>query len=669
MEAAPAGVQRLFEPSPAFPTIPIPRRPAHRRSSVVLTERQLKEVVEVYSGFDAFAFDFETRGQRRDDPRRAEPFWLSLAGPGRADVIPFGHPLGDVVAWDVAMTKDGSRPLKNRKPAPVHANPPEQLGAETVFGMLDRLFFGPAAKIGHGVKFDAEILAAAYGEIPPGPWEDTMIAAFLVDETHRGGRPYSLGSCVNREFRYLYDKSLGRIGVEKFPFSEAADYSWHDSRYAWLLRERYARQIEEAGLGRLYELEMDVLRCVVWMETAGVAIDEDGLDKLTARIGGQMDEVYGRVEQAAGWPINLNADAEIRRLLFEERGHTPHPEFVTEMRKDPQVSAAALQATPALRKDPVVKDVLKWLELHKIHATYLLNIKEMLNKGRIHADFDQRGARTGRFACRKPNLQNIPTRRSKELRELFVPAPGCRLIVADYSQIELRLLAHFTKDPLLIKAYQEGLNLHTITARRAYHVEEPTPEQYSKAKNCNFSMAYGAMAQTLVDRYGVPTLREAEDLIEAFFGTYTKVDPWRRRVVARCRATRVTRLEAKERGCRPSPPYVETILGRRRRLPDLFNPERRVRAAAERQAVNTKIQGSAGDLLKLAMVNVYGALAGTASALLLTVHDELVVETPEPEAEEIAALVKESMEVLELPVPLRVPLVADVKICDRWSEK
>lgn len=643
-----------------------------RSGNIVTTRAQLKAVAAAYCEFDSFAFDFETMGENRNDPRQAIPFWLSLAGPGRADVIPFGHPLGDIARWEIPMTKDGSRPLKNRKPIPHYSSPPDQLCREEIFEELHPVFFGSAIKTGHGLKFDLEVAAKIYeGAVPPPPYDDTMIDAFLINETHRGGFPYSLGVCVLRELMYMYDKSLGRIGVEKFPFSEAANYSWHDSKYTWLLAQRYRQQIEARGLGTLQQLEMDVLQCVVWMEQAGVEIDVEGLDRLAAQLETELAETYGRVEKAAGYEINLNADAQVRKLLYEDRGHKPHPHFVTEKQKLPQVSAAALQATAALRKDPVVKDIIHWAELHKLYSTYVLNIRRRLVDGRCHADFDQRGTRTGRFSCRTPNLQNIPIRRTDEIRGLFIAPPGYKLVVADYSQIELRLLAHFSRDPVLIQAYVDELDLHSMTAARAYSVpiEEVTKLQRSLAKNCNFSMAYGAAAITLVERYGVPTLEEAEQLIDAFFSTYRRVDPWRRSLVRKCRATRITKSEAAASGKRPTMPYVTTILGRRRHLPDLYSYDFKLQKAAERQVVNTKIQGSAGDILKVAMVDLYAELHDSRAVVMLTVHDELVTQAPADEAEDIADIVRQCMEGVKLPVPLRVPLVADVSVCDRWSEK
>jgi DNA polymerase I-like protein with 3'-5' exonuclease and polymerase domains len=655
------------------------RSTSRRSASVVTNLRQLKELVAAYSEFENFAFDFETKGDRRNDPRHAVPFWISMAGPGRADTIPFGHPLGRITGYEWSKLKTNGEPYANAKRLPIVGMPPDQLSTETVFEALHPLLFGQAEKIGHNLKFDLEVAARFYGAVPPPPYFDTQIAAFLINESFRGGYPYALGSCVRREFAWEYDKSLGRIGVDLFPFEQAAQYSRLDSKYTWLLRQRYAGQIEDEGLTELFELEMKVLQAVVWMEEAGVAMDVAGLDDLTAKVEAQMAATYARIEKAAGFEINLNADAQIVRLLFGEFDkdagkwtgpHQPHPKFKTEVRGDPQTSAAALQARASLRKDPVVKDILSWQELHKLHSTYLLNIKARLLNGRCHADFDQRGARTGRFACRTPNLQNVPTRRSNEIRELFIAPAGHKLIVADYSQIELRLLAHYSRDPLLIKAYEEGLNLHEITARRAYHIppnEDVPKEKYSRAKNCNFSMAYGAMAQTLVDKYGVPSLAEAQELIDAFYGTYRRVEPWRQSVMAKCRKSRITKAEAKARGCKPVTAHVTTILGRKRRLSDINSMVWKLRAAAERQAVNTVIQGSAGDILKVAMVALHEGMADSPCKLMLTVHDELVVQAPDHLVDWATEVMRKAME--DIPVSLRVPLVADISVCERWSEK
>ena len=285
-----------------------------------------------------------------------------------------------------------------------------------------------------------------------------------------------------------------------------------------------------------------------------------------------------------------------------------------------------------------------------------------------HGDFDQRGARTGRFSCREPNLQNIPTRQTKVIRDIFIAPPGHKLLIGDYNQIELRLLAHYTRDPLLLKAYNEGIDLHTLTAQRAYHVTEPTERQRSLAKNVNFSMVYGGGPGTIMERYEVP-LAEAKALIEAFFSTYRSVKPWTAAVIKQCKKNRVSEDYASWSGKRATPPYVSTILGRRRRLPEIFWSDRERRGYAERQAVNTVIQGSAGDIMKVSMVNVLRGFNGHPWSLVLTVHDELMAVVPDADAEAAKAVMKHRMENLTLPVALRVPLTVEVKVVDRWSEK
>lgn len=383
---------------------------------IVTTLDQLRAVVEVYLDFDAFAFDVETKGPHRLDPRRNEVFWLSLAGPGRGDAIPLGHPLGEIVDWDIARKKNGE-PRKGAKPKPIFGRPPRQLAPAEVFRALRPLFFSGRRKIGHNVKFDVESTAKYFGEPVPPPFEDTAIQAYLIDENHRGNRPYSLGSVVEREFGYVYEKSLGRVGVETFPFRQAARYAYHDAKYTWLLDGYQKPQLEYEGVLSVYELEAELLECVIAMEVAGVAIDTEGLQALDRELKQQIKEVEERLYEANGGEFNLNADRQVAELIFVKRGHKPR--VFTPKLQEPSVAAHALD--PFI-KDPVVRDFLQWDELHKMHTTYVTGILNRLHAGRLHADFDQRGTRTGRFSAREPNLQNIPSRRSKQIRGLFIAA-------------------------------------------------------------------------------------------------------------------------------------------------------------------------------------------------------------------------------------------------------
>lgn len=632
---------------------------------VITTVDELKGAVEFYLDQPEFVFDVETKGPDRGNPILNEVFWMTLAGPGRVDVIPMQHPTGDIIDIEIPMRKDGKGPLKNARPIPHFGPPPKQLWQGDVFSALEPLFFSEdIRKVGHNVKFDLRSIAKYYGgEVPPPPYSDTLIGEHMVWENYRGNRPYALNNCVYRRFRYTYDKEI-RKELEIAPFSEAASYCYLDGKWTWLLNGRVQDDLDAEGLLDLFEFEMKVLNVVIAIEQRGADIDLDAIADLDELLTEEIEKAYAIIYKALGHDINMNADAQVRELVYEVRGHKPV--MFTEKGNLPATSAKALERYR--HRDPVVNAVLDWADLHKLQATFVQGLQEKLIDGRIHTEFDQRGTVTGRFSSRNPNLQNIPVRseRGRKIRELFIPPPGYKLIIADYSQIELRMLAHYCQDPVLMQAYIDGLDLHMITARRGYHTENPTYEQRARAKNVNFSMVFGATAMTLVERYGIPTVREAEALIEAFFSTYKKVDPWRRAVIQKARKNFVSRERARQLGIAPCPPYVQTILGRKRRLPELVYPDMGIRRRAERQAINTVIQGSAADINKVALVEIHEAFKDRDMHIVLTVHDEAVAVVPEAEADEAAILVREAMEGA---IQLRVPLVADVKVADQWSEK
>lgn len=635
---------------------------------------QLAELVTAYKEFDSFVFDVETKGSHRLDPVQNEVFWISLAGPGRADVIPMGHPLGNVLRYEAALTKTGKlSKAQNATPTAVYGKPPMQLWPEEVFGALEDLFFSDREKIGHNVKFDVESVAKYFGGlIMPGPFFGTDIAAHLLNENWKGFKPYSLGSCCHRELGFYWEKSIGAES-EKHPFNIAARYSYFDAKYTWLLAQHYKEMLEEDGFLDLFNLESMVTEVVCHMEMAGVHIDTDAIKKVEASFAEELEETYRKICDAAGneWPtetgeINLNADAQVRKLVYEIREHKPI-EWTTKT-QEPSIRAQVLEEYA--EKDEIVAACIHWASLNKMQTTFVQNIRGRLINGKIHCQFDQRGARTGRFSSREPNLQNIPTRQTKVIRDMFMAPPGWKLIVADYSQIELRLLAHFSQDPVLVQAYVDGLNLHTLTAEKAFSTKEPNKLQYSYAKNTNFTLVFGGSPETIANRYTVP-LKIARVLHKAFYDTYRRVEPWRKAVVLKTKKNRVSEDYATWSGKKACPPYTTTITGRRRRLPEIFWNNNKDRAYAERQAVSHVIQGSAGDINKYALVNVHRFIKENKKDwhIIITVHDELVARVPEAEAEEAAAAIKYAMENLPLPVTLRVPLLVDVDICSRWSEK
>lgn len=640
---------------------------------IVTTEAQLAEVVEAYSRASAFALDVEARGDFPLDPKRSDVFWISLATTGRADAIPMGHPHGRLIQPEQtihapipgALTPTGKpsqRKVKQVIPA-VYSPAPEQLTQEQVFSALKPVLLGDALKVGHNLKYDLPSIGKYLGENPAPPYADTKIMAFLCDERVRS--KHTLAALVKHHFDFEYDQ-LGKRGVQNFPFDQAATYSSLDSKYAWLLYKRLLSQLTKEDLLPAFDLEMKVLEVVISMEQEGATIDIEAMEALHQRLATRLAEIQAQLDEYNGGPINLNADRQVARLVFDVRGHTP--KVFTEKTQEPSVSAKALEP---YKKDPVVGLITEHAELHKVFSTYIDNNLPLVKAagGKLYAEFDQTGARTGRFSSKAAssglggmNLQNVPTRKGKEVRELFIAPPGYSLVIADYSQIELRVLAHFTQDPMLLKAYRDGLDLHTMTAKAAYKTDAPTDRQRSLAKNVNFTIAFMGGPNTIVSRYEVKK-KEAEQVFEAFWQTYKQVKPWTRSVIAKCRKE----YRAKGLGQPAVEPFVRTIVGRKRRLSEiLWNPQDPERAKAERQAVNTIIQGSAADIAKMAMVEMHKEFAGTKTRLIMVVHDEFVVVTPDEDADSTVDLVRDCMERVN---PFTVPLVADVNRAKRWSDK
>lgn len=639
---------------------------------IVTSERQLKELLDIYLEFDSWSFDVETLAGRgpwhdKDTPqldwRTNVVFWLSLAGPGRADVIPMGHEKGRLLTPErsemrqvegllTASGKPSKRKVKHVIPA-VWIPAPEQLDRQLVFDTLEPLFFSDAEKTGINLKFDVKSIAKYYGGARiPGPFFDAQIAAKLVNENHQD---YRLGTLTKREFGFVYEK-LGKKGVENFPFREAATYGYLDSKFAWLLRRLYIDELRHEGVENVfYDIEMPLLEATIDMEMTGAPLDAALMRSFHDELEDELADIQAKIEEFNGGPINLNADRQVADLVYKKRGHKP--KVFTDKTNEPSVAAAALEP---YEKDPVVKLILTHADNHKLYSTYLHNnIVQVETTGRLYAEFDQLGTKTGRYSSRQPNLTNIPVRseKGKRVRELFIAPPGYVLVVADFSQVELRVLADQADDPMLKKAYREGLDLHRITAQRAYHVEEPTSEQRGLAKNVNFSVAYLISAKSLVERYKIRSVKEAQHLIDTFYATYRNVEPWQRRVVKEA-------LAKFEKGV--SPPYVTTISGRKRRLPELRWADRYLRQKAERQAINTVIQGSAAEITKAAINEYQRRSKGTQHKLIMCVHDELVALSPEDKAEEGRALLQECMEGVN---PLTVPLVADAHVVPTWASK
>ena len=409
------------------------------------------------------------------------------------------------------------------------------------------------------------------------------------------------------------------------------------------------RNLEETGATRLYEdVERPLVRVLAKMELAGIAVDIDRLRAISDELNSETKRLESEVHGLAGEEFNVNSTPQLRRILFEKLELVPQKRTKTGYSTDAQ---SLLRLRDA---HPLVDTLLRYREVEKLRSTYGEGLlAEVAPDGRIHASFNQTVARTGRLSSDQPNLHNIPVRSliGRRFREAFIPSPGAQLLIADYDQIELRVIAHLSDDPGLVEAFSSGLDIHNTTAARVYGVEPEavTLAMRSKAKMISYGLAYGMEAYGLSQRLGVP-VEEAAAILAQYFAAFPNVRRYMERSVA----------EARARG------YTETLLGRRRYLPELDSSNFRVRQAAERQAMNAGIQGLAADIFKVALVGLDAALEarGLASRIVLQVHDEILVEAASDELDEAVALTVGTM---EKAFPLRVPLAVHLSVGESWA--
>ena len=411
------------------------------------------------------------------------------------------------------------------------------------------------------------------------------------------------------------------------------------------------KQVEANGMMKLMrEVEMPLSFVLFRMERAGFTVDTAFLRDLGARYTAEIEEKRNQVTVAAGHPFNLNSTQQLGEVLFEEM-NLPHG------KKTSKGYSTSVEVLEGLRFDApeIIEPLLRYRQLTKLNSTYVEGLLRLVDgRGRVHSTFDQTATATGRISSSEPNLQNIPVRteEGKEIREAFLPREGWVLLDADYSQIELRLIAHFSGDPALIDAFRKGEDIHARTASEIFDVppEWVTPELRSRAKAVNFGLIYGISGFGLSRNTGV-SRKEAAAFIEKYFMTYPGVKRFMDR----------TASEGADRG------YAETLMGRRRYLPELKSPKAPIREFGKRAAMNTPVQGTAADIIKLVMVRIDRALreAGLQSRLILQVHDELLLECPPEEADRAAELLREAMEGA---IGLSVPLVAEVHRGENWAE-
>lgn len=655
--------------------------------NIVTTAEQLSELISAYDKVDSFAFDVETVGDHRGDPRQNIVTWISMSTYDRVDVIPMGHPNGEYLRTEFPLLPSAqARVAKGlelrasdyskdeRKAKRIFGPAPEQLTPAEVFKALKPLLMSDKVKAGHNLKFDLQSVSKYIGGLPAQPYACTLNATFILDSQNRNSM--GLDDCLEREFGYHMVKGVGKE-VEKYSFEEVATYAALDAEWTWKLWLKLSAQLDADGLRGIFNLEMDVLEVICNMELRGADIDVNELGKLKANLELQLETTKADIYRLAGKAFNINSVPEKQKILFSPKkdgGRGLKPKVLTDAGKkraeegkpsslsDFSVSEPALQYFEG--KDALVDALLNYSNLNKLLTTYVIpylggditrtlagkskivSKKSLLLDGKLHTDFVQYGAETGRFSSRNPNLQNVPaphTANGKAIRNLFVAPEGYSLVVADYSQIEPRVIASFSQDRIMCGAYMNGEDIYT-TIGNTMGVDRKA------GKVLVLSLAYGVGPDKISTQIGC-SLTEARDLLDEFASKFSSVSRYKKQVIADSRR-------------RAPIPYVSTLLKRRRYLPDLRSNEIWKRARAERQAFNTVIQGSAADLIKVAMIRAH-KLIPDESALTLTVHDELVTVTPTSMAEETAEAIRESMEGINA---LSIPMLADVKIVQRWGE-
>jgi DNA polymerase-1 len=516
-------------------------------------------------------------------------------------------------------------------------------------------------KVGHDVKYDAIVLAR-HGAKVAGPGFDTMLASYLIDSTRA---PHALETLSIEHLDYkpltgeaVYGKGAKASAPADLPATATLAYAAERAdlplQLAGLLRDKMAAD----GLAAVYdELEWPLVPVLAALEQVGVRVDTAALASLSASLEQEMRARSARVFELAGEEFNINSPKQLGEILFEK--------LQLPVLKKTGTTRAASTSVDVLEELALTHElprlILEWRSMQKLKGTYVDALPELVNPatGRVHTSFNQAVAATGRLSSSDPNLQNIPVRTElgREIRRAFVAEPGCVLISADYSQIELRVLAHLAGDEALIEAFRRGEDIHDRTALAIFGTDSglDRKEMRNRAKMVNYALLYGKTAFSLSKDIGV-TQQAAQAFIDAYFAGFPAV----RRFIDR------TLEEGRRTG------VVKTLAGRRRPVPELTSKNGQVRSATERVAVNMPIQGTAADILKRAMIGVHRALearpargAGVRARMILTVHDELVFEVPREEADEVAALVKHHMEGADR---LAVPLTVEVGIGENWKD-
>lgn len=702
---------------------------------IVTTPEELEQLVKEYQRFDTVVFDLETmyvptpeEQERFDlihkDPQRlwtpddkawvdvfdlkaTDPtvnttIWFGMATAGRSDAVATGHPKGallrkggreEVIACEYFDEEDerywtpGGKPSTRKVEVTIpdeFGPPPPQLRIDQACEILEPLFFDKERRVvNQNLKFDIKSLVRHYGDFIPGPYGETMIAQHLVDEN--AFISLNLGDMVKGHFDHVYDK-LGSKGVHNFSFKAAARYAEQDAKFTWLLWQKYKLILERDGLMDLFEFEMEIMELLMRKEWAGAYIDRRAMESTRRLYEQRRDDTVAELRANYPVPPTFNFDS------AKQKGELLYTQLKAPLLKktdggQPSTDAATLEklVVKGGQAGEVAKLLLDYAETSKIIGTYFIGMGAKLDEtGYLHPVFTQHVVDTNRLSCYAPNVHNIP--RESDMRDMFVAPPGKVVIGADYDQIELRFICVESQDPTMQEVFLSGEDVHATTAALVLNLDlaEVTSEQRTLyGKMPNFLIGYGGTAYTLAERTGIGE-KEAEGVLQSYFSRFARINPWKEEVYAKA----LSRAKWRD-GKLVVPPYVQTMMGYRRRLPGLSaNPNtargdrkrwrelNKIRSRAERQAVNSITQGSAAETLKIAMLDItrHCESEGFPMRLALNIHDEVVAYCDERHAEEGLEIVETMMANVVNPFtgdpPLRgyIPLLASGYISDRWQK-
>lgn len=536
--------------------------------------------------------------------------------------------------------------------------PEDRNETQTLLETLQPFFIHPGIeKIGHNLKYDLKVLSN-YGISVAGPLYDTLIAHYIINPDRRHGMDILASNYLNYTPQPITEL-IGKKGknqgtMRDVPLEQQTEYAVEDADITLQLKHYFDEELAAAENAKLFqEVELPLVGVLTAMEQEGIRLDTAYLKTLEDALQTDIERLEKAIFEQAGETFNLASPKQLGPILFEKLKLVDKPKKT----KTGQY-ATGEEVLSALAKDhAIVEAILDWRSLNKLQNTYVKALPEEIDPktGRVHTVYNQAVAATGRLSSNQPNLQNIPirTERGQQVRKAFVPRDENHvLLAADYSQIELRIIAALSEDPAMVEAFQKGEDIHAATAAKVFGVPlaEVSREQRSNAKTVNFGIVYGVSAFGLSQQTNLNRTK-AKELIEAYYATYPKL-----------RAYMAEQVDfARENG------YVATVLGRRRYLKDINSQNAVVRGAAERNAVNAPIQGSAADIIKLAMIAIHQRLQNEQwqSRLLLQVHDELVFDVPKPEVEALTKMVRHEM---ENAFSLSVPLTVDVGVGNNWLE-